>query len=303
MGSPSSRVNADKKPQRLDGTEETKTSKPHAGESTRDDNDTAVALSQLKGYFQDSTEAKSNLADELGIQPDLPLASPTKGESIAECADSLDYPDHEEDIYWAIHQDKENYTPCLTSISGPLAGVLEPGPYDFETAATQGSSQDGNMEESTRAIDSLQSSELTAPGNSLLGPDSTAKGPSSLPTVFAGSPSSSISNMQSSQRFDQSKQPDYMSSTMLKDNRSVVAQASENGHREPFSSNSCFLKPRLFVGRLAKTTFPSEPPLVQLSVRDRARRNRRSKRTARDGRADIRGIENYYEDPIVESSQ
>lgn len=78
---------------------------------------------------------------------------------------------------------------------------------------------------------------------------------------------------------------------------SMLAQASAPDSSPEAASGFTFVQPRPFKGRLARTPAPEKRPVVQLSVTQAPRRGR-PKQKARDGRISIRGIGDYYDDPI-----
>ncbi|CCF38990.1 hypothetical protein CH063_09938, partial [Colletotrichum higginsianum] len=63
-----------------------------------------------------------------------------------------------------------------------------------------------------------------------------------------------------------------------------------------------FARPKTFVGRLASSSVHDAGPILPLSIhpesKKRGRPKRRSRKKAKDGRANIRGLPDHDGDPI-----
>lgn len=169
---------------------------------------------------------------------------------------------------------------------------------DHETIATRGSV------ESSTSMDNLPLMSSHAPGT-IFGmdrhqefeEDETVYGPGELPTIFDGTP---CWGSQSSQA--QTTPVGHVEETPAggggMDNASLQTQATEVRNTSPGAAGGfSFAQPKPFVGRFARTPAPGPRSLVQLSILEAPKRGR-PKRKARDGRISIRGIGDYYDDPI-----
>ncbi|KAK2003288.1 hypothetical protein LX36DRAFT_696975 [Colletotrichum falcatum] len=93
-----------------------------------------------------------------------------------------------------------------------------------------------------------------------------------------------------------------MPSTPELDSASTAAQPPESEVGEVPGQSFQFARPKTFVGRLASSLVQDAGPIVPLSVHNEAgksgRPRRRSRKKAKDGRADIRRVPDHDGDPI-----
>lgn len=92
-------------------------------------------------------------------------------------------------------------------------------------------------------------------------------------------------------------------STSATDASSVIVQPPESEvGQEPAPSAFKFTHPKNFVGRLASTQRPAPRQVMMFRRKEepkmRKRRGKKEPERPRDGRADIRGMPNYHDDPI-----
>ncbi|KAH6709856.1 hypothetical protein EV126DRAFT_4731 [Verticillium dahliae] len=136
--------------------------------------------------------------------------------------------------------------------------------------------------------------------SSPLASDPTVAGPCQLPTLYDGSAGSEaglrhLSPCQHEQSLRRITSKEHSPDCTATHTRAPITAIEDNIH-EPHK----FYHPERFVGRLARPQVPSAAPIVQLSVHDGPRRRGRPRKKARDGRANIRALPDYFSDPIVE---
>jgi hypothetical protein len=170
---------------------------------------------------------------------------------------------------------------------------------DFMTVTTCGSScpPSPSLQMLDKPVDHHQ--EMASPRTAItVAPSDTIFGPDTLPTIYEASPTPEA---EADTQMDDTPSLVHPDTMTYEDNRSTLAEApasefslEQSGRESPHAST--FAQPRPFVGRFAKTPVPQARPLVR--VTHAPPRRGRPKRKARDERVSIRGIQNYYDDPI-----